>query len=152
MRIRPTAPEWSCIVGGAALGVYLSAGAIRGVAQPPTILLPPTIWSDPLVVAMIAVESGGDKAAFNASEDAAGILQITPIMVRDCNRIVGEQRWGLDDRWSVDESLAMFTTYRVHYSEGASDEVVARRWVGGPDGDGQACTLEYWGKVQEAMR
>ena len=56
------------------------------------------IMQDPLIAAIIQVESGGDTLAYNAKEDAVGCLQIRPIMVREVNRLVGKDSFTLDDR------------------------------------------------------
>lgn len=98
------------------------------------------------------VESSGRADAVGDGGKAVGILQIHPIMVADVNRIVGEERWTLDDRLCPDESRAMFRVYSNHYSKDASDEVVARRWNGGPRGDRRKATAPYWAKVQRVMR
>ena len=78
-------------------------------------------------------------------------MQIHPIMVADCNRIVGEERWTLDDRTDAVKSRAMFRTYSDHYSKNASDEVIARRWNSGPRGDRKKATQAYWNKVKKQM-
>lgn len=104
-----------------------------------------------LLPAIEQVESGGDPNAVGDKGKAVGILQIQPIMVRDCNRIVGECRWTMADRLDADKSRAMFRTYSNHYSRGAGDEVVARRWNGGPAGHAKRETVAYWHKVRAAM-
>ena len=107
-----------------------------------------------LVDAMIQVESRGDDSAYCASENAAGCLQIRPIMVDEVNRIL--RRRGLDstytlqDRWSRDRSLEMLSIYSKHY--GIEDfEGIARCWNGGPKGMTYATTKGYWNKVQNKM-
>lgn len=97
------------------------------------------------------VESSGRADAVGDGGKAVGILQIHPVMVEDCNRIVGEDRWTLEDRLCPDESRAMFRVYSNHYSKGKSDEVVARRWNGGPRGDRRKATAPYWAKVRKQM-
>ena len=107
-----------------------------------------------LVDAMIQVESRGDDSAYCASENAAGCLQIRPIMVKEINRIL--RRRGLDstytlqDRWSRDRSLEMLNIYLKYY--GIEDfEEIARCWNGGPKGRTYASTKGYWNKVQNEM-
>jgi hypothetical protein len=104
-----------------------------------------------LLPAIEHVESSGRADAVGDGGKAVGILQIHPIMVADCNRIVGEDRWTLDDRKDAVKSRAMFRTYSNHYSKDASDEVVARRWNSGPRGDRKKATEAYWKRVQKAM-
>ncbi len=104
-----------------------------------------------LLPAIEHVESSGRADAVGDGGKAVGILQIHPVMVEDCNRIVGEDRWTLEDRLCPDESRAMFRVYSNHYSKNASDEVVARRWNGGPRGDRRKATAPYWAKVRKQM-
>jgi hypothetical protein len=105
-----------------------------------------------LLPAIEHVESSGRADAVGDGGKAVGILQIHPIMVADCNRIVGEERWTLDDRKCPDESRAMFRTYSDHYSAGKSDEHVARAWNGGPKGPQKTATEAYWKRVHKAMK
>ena len=104
-----------------------------------------------ILPAIEEVESGGDPAAVGDGGKAIGILQIHPIMVRDCNRIVGERRWTMADRLDPDKSREMFRTYSNHYSRKKTDEVVARRWNGGPHGEELESTVPYWEKVRTEM-
>lgn len=65
--------------------------------------------------ALIQVESRGDSLAAGPTEDL-GILQITPIYVKEANRIVNEERFTLDDRLSPEKSLEMFSIVQNHYN------------------------------------
>jgi len=105
---------------------------------------------DALFEALAYVESRGYAGAFNSKENAAGLLQIRPIMVRDVNRIVGYERWSLDDRWSGASSREMLATYLGHYGAD-SYEQAARRWNGGPDGDREPTTERYWHRVRQHL-
>ena len=106
---------------------------------------------DHFVCAVAMVESGGDPSICNEREDAVGILQIRPVMVREVNRI-GGGGFTLDDRWNVCKSLAMF---RIHERHGigvdGSHESVARTWNGGPRGMGKDGTEIYWTKVKRRL-
>lgn len=104
-----------------------------------------------LLPAVERVESGGDASAIGDNGKAVGILQIHTVIVDDANRIAGERRWTYADRLDADKSRAMFRTYSDHYSRGKTDEVVARRWNGGPRGDRKSATAAYWNKVRTAM-
>ena len=101
---------------------------------------------DRLVEAIMMVESGGDSLAYNSSEDAAGVLQIRPIMMREVNRILGKDSFTLKDRWSKAKSIAMFNVLRSQL-KGASPEKVARTWNGGYRE--KKATLKYWAKVKK---
>jgi len=106
------------------------------------------IIEDPLIAAIIQVESGGDTLAYNSKEDAVGCLQIRPIMVREVNRLVGKDSFTLSDRWSKVKSIQMFNILRSHL-KGASDEQIARTWNGGYNGKNIPQTLQYWKKVKQ---
>ena len=98
-----------------------------------------------------AVESGGNPMAYNAQEQAAGIAQIRPICLRDCNRIVGYTRWTLADRYNPIKARAMFETYTGHYMRHyklTGGESAARIWNGGPEGWRKQGTLAYWRRVE----
>ena len=104
-----------------------------------------------LLLAMEWVESRCDTTAIGDNGQAIGVLQIHPVMVDECNRILGREEFHLDDRWSRQKSRRMFQVYTAHYSTGESDEVIARRWNGGPTGDNKDATEEYWQKVKKCL-
>lgn len=87
----------------------------------------PTIPTDTLLIerytpdwnafieALIIVESRGDSEAVGTRNDV-GVLQITPIMINDANRIIGEPRYALDDRTDRDKSIEIFNIIQNHYN------------------------------------
>jgi len=103
---------------------------------------------DTLLMAVMAVESNFDSMAYNSKENAAGVLQIRPIMVREVNRLLGENKYTLKDRWNKAKSIEMFNVIRSHL-KGASDEKIARTWNGGYNGKNIPQTLQYWNKVKQ---
>ena len=109
------------------------------------------IIEDPLISAIIQVESGGDTLAYNSKEDAVGCLQIRPIMVREVNRLLGKDSFTLSDRWSKVKSIQMFNILRSHL-KGASDEQIARVWNGGYNGHKKQSTIKYWQKVKKQFK
>jgi len=112
----------------------------------PPIIQPIAI--DTLLNAVMAVESNFDSTAYNSKENAAGVLQIRPIMVREVNRLLGEDKYTLKDRWSKAKSIEMFNVIRSHL-KGASDEQIARVWNGGYNGHNIPQTMQYWNKVKQ---
>ena len=109
----------------------------------------PTV-KDNLIDAIIHVESRGDSMAYNAKEDAVGVLQIRPIMLREVNRLLGYNKYTLNDRWSVDKSKEMFNIVRK-YIKNPTDERVARIWNGGYAGNKKKATIGYWNKVKKQL-
>lgn len=103
---------------------------------------------DAVWLAICYIESRNDPWALNEAEDARGIAQIRAIMVKDCNRIVGEQRWTHDDAYNPDEARAMFDTFCDHYFPDGDAETWARAWNSGPD---MKNTDDYWKLVKEEM-
>ena len=106
---------------------------------------------DTLLNAVMAVESNFDTMAYNEKENAAGVLQIRPIMVREVNRLLGEDKYTLKDRWNKAKSIEMFNVIRSHL-KGASDEEIARTWNGGYNGKNNPKTLGYWKKVRKQFK
>lgn len=70
--------------------------------------------------AIIWCESRKDSLAVNHSSDAKGILQITPIYVKEVNRILeiqgSEKRYHLRDRKSNILSKEMFAIYQAYHN------------------------------------
>ena len=106
---------------------------------------------DTLLNAVMAVESNFDTLAYNSKENAAGVLQIRPIMVREVNRLLGEDKYTLKDRWNKAKSIEMFNVIRSHL-KGATDEMIARNWNGGWNGHKKQNTLRYWNKVKKQFK
>ena len=109
----------------------------------------PTI-QDSLIDAIIHVESRGDSMAYNAKEDAVGVLQIRPIMMREVNRLLKENKYTLADRWSKSKSIEMFNVIKAHTTN-PTNERLARNWNGGWNGYKKKSTLKYWNKVKTQL-
>ena len=105
---------------------------------------------DPLIMAIIQVESGGDTLAHNIQEDAVGVLQIRPIMVAEVNRLIGKDSFTLSDRWSIHKSIAMFNVIRSH-TQNPTNEKLARNWNGGWKGYKKKSTIKYWNNVKKLL-
>lgn len=133
------------------VGVAIGAGVVMlGASEERP---PPAVPEGPerdlvLLAAIEQAESGGQPGAWNEEEDAVGVLQIRAVMVEDVNRILGEERYQLSDRWDPARSREMFWIYADHYSPAASREVLTRRWSGGPDGASEPATLDAWARAR----
>ena len=87
--------------------------------------------------------------------DQVGLLQIRPIMVKDCNRILEKRgsakRYTLRDRYNPVKSREMFILYQSHYNPKGSVERAIRLWNGGSRYSVRA-TQKYYQKVRRAMK
>ena len=110
----------------------------------------PALVADNLIAAVIHVESRGDINAHNVGEDAVGVLQIRPIMVQEVNRVLGFDKYTLQDRWDKQKSIEMFNVIREN-TPNPTNEKVARNWNGGPNGYKKKSTLKYWQKVKNQL-
>ena len=115
-----------------------------------------TLDVDPLIQAMIMVESEGNDSAYHKREKAAGCLQIRPIMVREVNRILGIQKseleYTLEDRWSREKSIEMFHIVNGYHNKNSTYEEIARAWNGGPKWIKKSLTKRYWKRVQKQLK
>lgn len=68
-----------------------------------------------LIKSIIQVESRGDRLAIGKTNDV-GILQITPVYVKEVNRIIGEEKFTLECRKSIEKSIEMFEIYQNYYN------------------------------------
>lgn len=102
-----------------------------------------------VIIILIMVESGGNPNTPGDGGNAIGVLQITPIMVDDVNRIAGYPVFSYNDRYDVEASKEMARIYFTHYGQGKTRQQLYRLWSGGPDGDRQECTLDDLRKCLE---
>ena len=102
----------------------------------------------PLMDAITQVESEGNSRAVSGNQ--CGAMQITPILVEDCNAILkkrGEKkRFTLNDRFSVKKSREMFVLIMSHYNPTNSIEKAIRIWNGGVNYTNKG-TQRYYKKV-----
>lgn len=104
-----------------------------------------------LVAAVAKVESAGDPTAFNKKENAAGILQIRPIMLREINRLCGTA-FKLLDRFDEQKSIQMFVLLQQKINPSFDFEYGARVWNGGYGAMDKESTAKYWHKVKKHLK
>lgn len=68
-----------------------------------------------LQLAMMFVESRYD-AHVDGMNNAKGVLQITPIYVEECNRIVGREEYAHDDAYDLARSIEMFGVMQDYHN------------------------------------
>lgn len=107
----------------------------------------------PVIEALIQVESGGDA---NAKRGASvGVLQITPVLVAQCNNILrqrkSKKRFKLGDRRSRQKSIEMFLLFQSWLNPKHDIELAIRSWNGGIHYSVQR-TQRYFEKVMKILR
>jgi hypothetical protein len=111
-------------------------------------------WN-PVIDAIIEVESGGKADAVDKSGKSCGIMQITPILVEECNRIMelrkSSKRYTMKDRFSVSKSKEMFLLFQSFYNPKNNVELAIRSWNGGM-GYTKKGTQRYFEKVMSKMK
>jgi hypothetical protein len=109
-------------------------------------------WN-PVMDAIIQVESEGNARA--VSGNSVGVMQITPILVQDCNDILkkrkSKKRFSLADRYDEAKSKEMFLLIQSHYNPLNSIEKAIRSWNGGVNYSVRA-TNRYYKKVMRIMK
>ena len=90
---------------------------------------------DKVINAISKVESKENPSA--VSKDCVGILQIRPILGKQCNIWLKNQksskRYTLKDRYDVGKSKEMFIMIQEHYNPSHNVEKAIRLWNGGPN-------------------
>ena len=108
---------------------------------------------EPVMEAIIQVESSGNPNARSGS--SCGAMQITPILVKECNQILkrkkSKKRFTLRDRFSVAKSKEMFLLIQSYFNPGNNIEKALRSWNGGMNYSVKR-TQRYFDKVMKAMK
>lgn len=88
---------------------------------------------EPVMNAIIQIESKGNPAAVNGPY--VGVLQISPILVKECNNILkstgSSKRYSLSDRFNATKSKEMFVIIQSFHNPLNSVEKAIRLWSGG---------------------
>ncbi len=84
-----------------------------------------------VIQAIEQVESSGRANAVSRNGLYVGCLQISEILVRECNRIVGYDKFTYADRLSRDKSHEMFIVYQEHFNHEGNMEKAIRLWNSG---------------------
>ena len=96
---------------------------------------------DAFIEALVWVESKGNPNAVGRDNDV-GVLQITPILVEDCNRIVKCEKYSLEDRLDSLKSVEMFNIIQQHYNPQKDYHWALKLWNSG-------APLSYHRKVMD---
>lgn len=87
-------------------------------------------WEN-VIKAISHVESNGKSNAVSSCGRYVGYLQISKILVRQCNIIAGYQKYNYNDRYSIDKSVDMFIEYQEHFNPEGNMEKAIRLWNSG---------------------
>jgi len=99
-------------------------------------------------------ESGFNTNAINYKENAVGILQIRPVMLREVNKIQArlgrKEMFILEDRYDSTKSVKMYYIVQNYYNPTGDSKLSARLWNGGtikyiPQ------TEDYWNKIKKLI-
>ena len=108
-------------------------------------------WT-PIMEAIIQVESGGNESAKCGNQ--VGAMQITPILVAECNSILKargqKKRYKLSDRLSLKKSKEMFLLVQSKYNPRNDIEKAIRSWNGGVNYSVKH-TQRYFNKVMKLI-
>jgi len=112
-----------------------------------------------ILEASYIVESENNPNAVGDNGRAVGILQIWTVVIDDVNRILGENKYTYQDRWSPEKSREIFEVYVSFYGnqyreitgQDPTAEIYARIWNGGPYGWRKVSTDIYWYKISKYL-
>lgn len=108
---------------------------------------------DNVINALIKVESNGDEKAVSKNKKFVGILQISKVLVDDCNRIIGEKKYTYDCRYDKTKSIEMFMIYQNYYNPSKDLTFAIRMWKGGPKWKTNSIpTKEYYNRVMKEYK
>lgn len=105
-------------------------------------------WED-FTRALIWVESKGDSKAVGSKDDT-GVLQITPILLQDCNRILKTERFTLEDRLDSLKSVEMFNIIQDHYNPQHDYHLALKIWNGKAPLSYHRKVMDKFNEIKEA--
>lgn len=101
--------------------------SISAMAQ---VVSPEKKWGQ-IITAIALVESEGRADLVSKNGLYVGYLQISRILVRQCNQIAGYQKYTYDDRYSKEKSIQMFIDYQEYFNPEGNMEKAIRMWNSG---------------------
>lgn len=108
---------------------------------------------EPVIKAIVQVESEGNTRAVKGN--SCGAMQITPVLVAECNNILkkrkSKKRYTLRDRFSLEKSKEMFLLMQSHFNPLNDIEKAIRSWNGGNKYSVKR-TQRYFEKVMKCIQ
>lgn len=108
-----------------------------------------------IFITLSHLESNNGEFLYNKDEEAVGVIQIRPIMVKEVNQMLGVKRYTLEDRWCEQKSFEMFKIYQDYVNPEYDEELACRFWNGGRSGDKKKTTDVYvdkYFKIKEKLK
>ena len=84
-----------------------------------------------VIEAIAMVESEGNPKRVSRNGLYVGYLQISEILVRECNRIAGYKKYTYADRYDKQKSINMFIDYQEFHNKTGNREKAIRLWNSG---------------------
>lgn len=84
-----------------------------------------------VIEAIAMVESEGNPNRVSRNGLYVGYLQISEILVRECNRIAGYKKYTYADRYDKQKSINMFIDYQEFHNKTGNMEKAIRLWNSG---------------------
>lgn len=106
-------------------------------------------WNN-VISAIAYTESRYDPNAVSKTGNHVGYLQISKIMIRDCNRILGYNKYTYKDRYSIEKSKEIFHLIQKTYNPTNNVEKAIRMWNGGT-GFTKDGTEAYYQRVKRKL-
>lgn len=103
-----------------------------------------------LINSISYIESRHNPSAVNKKEDAVGYLQIRKIMLREANRILGYEKYTLEDRFSIEKSIEIFITVQKFHNPKLDYKIACMIWNEGSIDTTNINNKPYWKKFKKA--
>ena len=84
-----------------------------------------------VIEAIAMVESEGNPKRVSRNGLYVGYLQISEILVRECNRMAGYKKYTYADRYDKQKSINMFIDYQEFHNKTGNMEKAIRLWNSG---------------------
>lgn len=111
-----------------------------------------------VIEAISKVESGGNSNAVSNDGASVGFLQITKVLVDECNTIMnrvngtkGKKYYRYSDRMNIKKSKEMFIIIQQTYCSNGDVSNMIRIWNGGINGYNKSSAYRYLSRVREKM-
>ncbi len=85
----------------------------------------------PVINAIATLESRKNPKVVSRCGNYVGYLQISKVLVNECNMILGEKKYAYNDRLDKDKSIEMFIVIQNQHNPEGSIEKAIRLWKSG---------------------